>query len=216
MSARTKRPARSDSVCEHRDSRAGGARLMVKKSDHQGWTARHHAASMAAGERASHRVVHCGQRPHTCAHLQALRALLVLTAACACRLHSTDRRHGVHHDAAEEVVLLERREEQKIRLPALRHAARAHMHWWARPEPWDGLCGTGLASQRVPHSAVPVFGKKDGHVGSPGGATVGGGRQHRKCAQRRHGGRVRSQWGQRSSQPWIGSKWGVVSRFRWA
>jgi hypothetical protein len=164
-----------------------------KQSDTQGWTARQHAASMAAGERASHRVVHCGQRPHTCAQLQALRALLVLTAACTCRLHSTDRRHSVHHDAAEEVVLLERREEQTIRLSALRHAARAHMHWWARPEPWDGLCGTGLASQRVPHSAVPVFGKKDGHVEVPGGATVGGGRKHRKCAQRRHGGRVRCQ-----------------------
>ena len=45
----------SDSVCEHRDSRAGGARLMVKKSDHQGWTARQHAASI--GRQASeHRI----------------------------------------------------------------------------------------------------------------------------------------------------------------
>ena len=53
LSARTKRPARSDSVCEHRDSQAGGARLIDKKSVNQSWTARQHAASMAAGEAAS-------------------------------------------------------------------------------------------------------------------------------------------------------------------
>ena len=199
-----------------RDSRAGGARLIDKKSFNQGWAARQHAASMAAGERTLRRVNHCGQRPHARTHLPALRALLVLTAACACRLSSTDRRHGVHHDAAASMLLLERREEQKGHLLALRHAARTHMQWWARPEPWDGLCGTGSASQRVPHSVIVTFGEKAGHTGEPDGATVGGGRPHRKCVQRRHGGRVRCQWGQCRSQHEICLNGGVVSRLRWA
>ena len=190
MSARTKCPVTSDALGELTGDLAGGARLIVKKSDYQGWTARQHAASMPAGERALRQVNHCGQRPHARTHLPALRALLVLTAACACRLSSTDRRHGVHHDAAASVLLLERREEQKLHLLALRHAARSDMRWRARPEQWDGLCGTGSASQRVPYSAAPVFGEEDGHIEAPGGMTVSGGWPHRKCAQRRHRGHI--------------------------
>ena len=73
---------------------------------------------MAAHGRASHQAERCGERAHARAHLQALRTLLGLTAAGACRSRSGDHRHGVHDDAAAHMVLLEQREEVKIRLPA--------------------------------------------------------------------------------------------------
>ena len=50
---------------------------------------------------------------HVRAHLQALRALLVLAAAGPCRARTDDDRHGIHDDAVEVVLLFERPEEHK-------------------------------------------------------------------------------------------------------
>ena len=212
MSARTKRPDASEALGELAGGLAGGARLIVKKSDYQDWVARQYAAGMAAGGRAHDLAGHCGQRPHARAHLQKVRAFLVLPAAGAGCLRNCDRRHDVHHDAAAHGQLLERREVTKIRLPAPRHVAHAHRQRWARPEPWDGPCGTGRASQRVPHSVESAVGEKDGHVGELGGATAGRGRAHKKSAQHRHGGRVSCQWAARRSQHELERSSRVVSR----
>ena len=103
------------------------ARLIVKKSDYQGWAAEKPSACMAAHGRASHQAERCGEGAHARAHLQGLRALLDLAAAGTGRSRSGDHRHRVHDDAAAHVLLLELQEELKTRLPAPRHAPRAHM-----------------------------------------------------------------------------------------
>ena len=109
-------------------------------------------AATVAGGRAQHQVEPGGRRPHAHAHLQALRALLVLPAAGACRKRSSDRRHSVHHDTAVQVLFLEQHDEPKLRLPAPRRAAHARMRRWARPEPWDGLRRRARPHSGVPHS----------------------------------------------------------------
>ena len=70
LSARTKRPDASEALGELAGGLAGGARLIVKKSDYEGWVAGQSAAGMAAGGRANEQVDRCGQCPHARAHLQ--------------------------------------------------------------------------------------------------------------------------------------------------
>ena len=103
----------------------------------------------------------------------------------------------VHHGAP--VLLLEQQVEPNVRLPALRHAARAHMRRWARPEPWDGLLTKAQPHGRVPHSGAAATGNEDGRVEAPGGAAAGHGRPQKKNSQLQYGGRVPRQWAPRSS-----------------
>ena len=121
------------------------------------------------------------------AHLQAVRALLDLSAAGACRLRTCDRRHGFHHGATAQVLLLEQQVEPKVRLQALRHAARAHMRRWARPEPWDGL-----RTKARPHSRVRTL-RCCGHRqrGRPRGGAGRRGRGSRSAAEKNSAASVR-------------------------
>jgi len=74
LSARTKCPASSDSVCEHRDSRAGGARVIPTFSGR----GRDQPAKRAGGRQAAEAGRHRAQRAriggNAHAHLQAPRA----------------------------------------------------------------------------------------------------------------------------------------------
>ena len=84
LSARTKRPARSDSVCEHRDSRADGARVMVTFSASCRWQQAKHAGGRHAAEAARHRAqrarIDWDAQAHLAAHLVHL-GLAVADAA---------------------------------------------------------------------------------------------------------------------------------------
>ena len=74
LSARTKRPARSSSVCEHRDSRAGGARLIPTFSGRGRDQPATRADGKQAAEAEDHRTQRALIRGNAHAHLQAGRA----------------------------------------------------------------------------------------------------------------------------------------------
>ena len=76
------------------------------------WVASQPQEATLAGKRAHGRVVRWGQHPHASTHLHALRALLVPTAAGACRPCGAGVRGEVHHDNELEGALLRRRAVQ--------------------------------------------------------------------------------------------------------
>ena len=84
-SARTKSSATSEVLGKLAGGLRGGARQIGKKNAYQGWIARQHAGCTAARGRAHGQAERCGWDGSARAHLQALRALLVLNAAGACR-----------------------------------------------------------------------------------------------------------------------------------
>ena len=107
LSTRTKRPATSEGAREHDMQASQRARPAAKKSGSRVSAIRQPSAATLAGKRAPRRVECWGQHPHASAHLHTLRALLVLTAAGACRLRSSDRGHVVHDNAAIRTLLVE-------------------------------------------------------------------------------------------------------------